>query len=64
MNLLISLNEFIATHKGTFRRCLRDERYMYIGLEKYGEKMYLELPERKPKKKKFKLWKVTQFTKV
>jgi len=25
---------------------------MYIGLEKYGEKMYLELPERKPKKKK------------
>lgn len=43
MILLINLNEFIATHKGTFRRCLRDEKYMYIGLEIYGGKMYLVL---------------------
>ena len=31
-------------------------------LQNMVEEMYPELPERKPKKKKYKLWKVTQFT--
>lgn len=33
-----------------------------IALQNMVEEMYPELPERKPKKKKYKLWKVTRFT--